>query len=87
MQAAIVEATDALRREAAQAGAQARQAGGAMRQTADRQARILNFRVMEDGQNVGTVRMRLNLERTLRGVLAMTRRDQVKSRSRSTRMA
>jgi serine phosphatase RsbU (regulator of sigma subunit) len=76
MQAAIVEATDALRREAAQAAAQTRQAAGAMRQAGDRQARMLNFRVMEDGQNVGTIRMRLNLERTLRGVLAMTRRDQ-----------
>src|SRR5512139_343185 len=76
MQAAIVEATDALRREAVQAGAEARQAGETMRQTAGRQAHEFAFRVMEGDQNVGTVRMRLNLERTLRGVLAMTRRDQ-----------
>jgi len=80
MQAAIVEATDALRRDAAQAGAQAatqaRQVSEALRQVRDRQGHELAFRVIEGGQDVGTVRMRLNLERTLRGVLAMTRRDQ-----------
>ena len=80
MQAAVTAANENLRRETTasrgDAGSRATQAGGRTTRTGTPPARRFDFNVVEDGQHVGTVRARVNLERMLRGVLMMTRRDQ-----------